>query len=111
MGVGVLIGHNGKTASNQIASTPPIHVTVGGGSSPTAATGTGKKSKAKTKASKSKTTSKSKSVSPAKASAAASKVLGTTATNLPPATVKVGQPGHGKGYQNGKFTGGFFGGG
>jgi hypothetical protein len=32
------------------------------------------------------------------------------ASATPPATVKIGQKGHGRGYKNGKFTGDFFGG-
>jgi len=30
-------------------------------------------------------------------------------SQLPPAKVKIGSPGHGKGYKNGHFTGEFFG--
>jgi hypothetical protein len=117
MGVGVLIGHSGNSASNQRASTPPVQVvkvTGGGGgggavAAATPSTPAATKTKAKAKA---KVNAKAKAQAAAaahKASAAASKVLGTTAAKLPPPTVTVGAPGHGAGYQNGHFTGTFFG--
>jgi hypothetical protein len=115
MGVGVLIGHSGNSASNQRASTPPVQVvkvTGGGGGAVAAATpSTPAATKTKAKA-KAKVNAKAKAkaaVASHKASAAASKVLGTSAAKLPPPTVTVGAAGHGTGYQNGHFTGTFFG--
>jgi hypothetical protein len=119
MGVGVLIGHSGNSSSNQRASTPPVQVvTVSGGGggalaaagAPTSKTAAAKKSTAKANAAKAKAHAKT-AVNPHKAAAAASKVLGTSGKTLPPPTVTVGQQGHGAGYQGGKFTGTFFGGG
>jgi hypothetical protein len=117
MGVGVLIGHSGNSASNQRASTPPVQVVkvTGGGDGAVAAatpsTPAATQTKAKAKA-KAKVNAKAKAkaaVASHKASAAASKVLGTSAAKLPPPTVTVGAAGHGAGYQNGHFTGTFFG--
>jgi hypothetical protein len=116
LGVGVLIGHSGNSGSSQRASTPPVQVVkLGGGgggavaANPSAPAAT--KTKAKAKATP-KVSAKAKAKAAAashKASAAASKVLGTSAAKLPPPTVTVGAPGKGAGYQNGHFTGTFFG--
>jgi hypothetical protein len=106
MGVGVLIGRD-STTSTQRASTPPVQVVSvngGGGTAAPTQSATGSAPKAK----QGRVIHISKKVSAA-ASAAASKVLGASAKNLPPPTVTVGQPGHGPGYQNGHFTGNFFG--
>jgi hypothetical protein len=115
MGVGVLIGRT-DNSSNQRASAPPAQIiTVGGGGSGTSAAANtpsnakSAKSRAvgKTKSAKANAAPVSKKAA-AKAQAAASKVLGSS-KNLPPATVTQGQSGHGPGYQNGHFTGTFFG--
>jgi predicted lipid-binding transport protein (Tim44 family) len=117
MGVGVLIGHT-DNGSSKNASAPAQIITVGGSTGPTstgaaAATTQGKAKAAKGKSSKKANANKSKSAGvnskqAAKAQAAASKVLGSS-KNLPPATVKQGQSGHGPGYTKGHFTGTFFG--
>jgi hypothetical protein len=119
MGVGVLIGrdsaNNVNTRPVQAAAPTVIHVGggTGSGSAAAAPTKSAKKSsrsgthKAK---SKTKTASKPTAAQAAKASNAASKVLGSSNKNLPPATVTVGQSGHGPGYnKSGKFDGSFFG--
>jgi hypothetical protein len=123
IGLGVLIGHSGKSpAAPKSAGAPEVITVQGGGaaSAPAATTASTptsapahvnsnsltKKSQAKLKA-----TTASKAVQQ-KANQAAGKVLGNS-NNLPPPTVTTG----GKcsnsqaGCQNGKFTGNFFGGG
>jgi hypothetical protein len=120
MGVGVLIGRNSADNVNAkpVQAAAPTVVTVGGGGAGTgttaASTGTGKSTKKSSKGKgkgkgKGKQPSKPTAAQAAKASAAASKVLGSN-KNLPPATVTVGQTGHGPGYnKSGKFDGSFFG--
>jgi hypothetical protein len=101
MGVGVLIGNSGKSSSASAGSTPPVQVvTVGGGAAV-------KSNAASTASHKSSKSSKSKSKSKAPAATAATPK--PTVKNLPPPTVTVGAKGHGPGFQNGKFTGHFFG--
>jgi len=115
MGVGVLIGHT-DNATSKNTNAPAQIITVGGASGGTstgaaAATTQGKAKAAKGKSSKKAKNSKSAGVDKkqaAKAQAAASKVLGSS-KNLPPATVKQGDSGHGPGYSGGHFTGTFFG--
>jgi hypothetical protein len=122
MGVGVLIGHNTASTPKQVAAAPPTVVTInGGGSAPTTTAASTTPSRAAKHGSTSKGSSKSKSKSKsgakpsaadaAKASNAASKVLGSSNTNLPPATVTQGQTGSGPGYNKTtkKFDGSFFG--
>ena len=118
LGVGVLIGHT-NNGSSKNANAPAQVITVGGSgggtSSGAAATTQGKAKAAKGKSSKqAKADKNSKSAGvdkkqAAKAQAAASKVLGSSSKNLPPATTKVGDAGHGPGYSKGHFTGTFFG--
>jgi hypothetical protein len=106
MGVGVLIGRSGQKPSPARAASPVQVVTVGGGTgAPTAATAAaaGKGAKATKKAGKSATA--------ADAAKAADKIKGTSIKLPKKAVVKVGSPGSGPGYQKGKFTGNFFGGG
>ena len=103
MGVGVLIGRSSqKTESSNRAAAPVQVVTVAGGGGTAAA--------ATAKAPKLKTPKKSaQKAAAAKAKADLAKTLG--GGNVPPkAVVKVGDKGHGPGYQHGKFTGNFFGG-
>lgn len=112
LGVGVLIGHD--TAGGTSASTPrvaasssPINIHVGGSGSTGSSSGSSaskghRSGSAKTKAHVSKTVV-------VKANAAAQKVTGGSA-KLAPATVTTGAKGSGAGYQNGHFTGNFFGG-
>ena len=119
MGVGVLIGRNSASNVNAkpVQAAAPTVIHVGGGTgSGTAAAGTTKAAKKSSKSGAHKSKSKTKSASKptaaqaAKASNAASKVLGSRNKNLPPATVTVGQTGHGPGYsKSGKFNGSFFG--
>jgi hypothetical protein len=120
MGVGVLIGRNSASNVNArpVQAAAPTVVTVGGGAG-TATTANPGPSKPAKKTSKSKgakgkskanNASKPTAAQAAKASNAASKVLGSSNKNLPPATVTVGQTGHGPGYdKSGKFNGSFFG--
>jgi hypothetical protein len=119
MGVGVEIGRISHTsnASTQRASAPSVQVvTVGGspGAVSTAASRSpspGTKATRKTKAASTTSNAKApvtKKVA-AKATQAAAQVLGSSAKNLAPATVKTGQACHGAGCQGGKFTGNFFG--
>jgi hypothetical protein len=103
MGVGVLIGRSSQKAAPTRAAAPVQVVTVAGagGAAPTASA----------KATPSKSHASSKAVKAPSAKQVAKSIKGTT-VKLPPHTVvKVGSPGHGPGYQNGKFTGNFFGGG
>lgn len=124
MGVGVLIGRNSASNVNArpVQAAAPTVVTVGGGGAGTGTATTGAPRTSPTKSSKSKgakgakgkakanTASKPTAAQAAKASNAASKVLGSSNKALPPATVTVGQTGHGPGYnKTGKFDGSFFG--
>ncbi|MBV9818538.1 MAG: hypothetical protein JOZ07_09345 [Solirubrobacterales bacterium] len=124
MGVGVLIGHNTASTPKQLAAASPTVVTVGGAGAGAGATtaaasaGSGARSGAGRSPGKSrghrnaqKNSSKPTAQQAAKASSAASKVLGSSQKNLPPATVTVGQKGHGPGFnkKSGKFDGSFFG--
>ncbi len=120
LGVGVLIGRNSASTVNArpVQAAAPTVVTVGGGAGTgtTAARPTSKTAKksAKSKGTKGKVkadnAAKPTAAQAAKASNAASKVLGSSNKNLPPATVTVGQTGHGPGYnKTGKFDGSFFG--
>ena len=113
MGVGVLIGHNGRSSVSTRASAPQV-ITVGGGAS---ATPTASNSSAARHTSKTASTKKAKTtvvhVTPKvskKAAAAATKVLGASApknpTVQPGDSCTAGTPG----CKNGKFTGDFFGG-
>ncbi len=121
MGVGVLIGRSSANNVNKpIQAAAPTVVTVaGGGANGTASTGASPSAKTKSSSKGAKGKSKASANSAPKptaaqaqkASQAAGKVLGSNA-NLPPATVTVGQTGHGPGYnKSGKFDGSFFGGG
>lgn len=101
MGVGVLIGRSGQKPSNSRAAAPVQVVTVGGagGASSVATSPTSTKQTAG-KTSTSKTATK-----------AAAHIKGTSVKLPKKAVVTVGTPGTGPGYQKGKFTGNFFGGG
>lgn len=108
MGVGVLIGRSGDHgASSKNNPVQVIHVTgggVAGTGTVTASTASGKS--ATTKSKKSGKGGKHGSANPGAAVAGGKNAA---KQHLPPATVKVGSPGHGRGYKNGKFTGDFFG--
>jgi hypothetical protein len=101
MGIGVLIGRSGNTT---VKSPPAQVVTISGGPTSGAAattpTTTGAASTTPSETSKAGTTGKSK---------AATKPTSTKAKAALPKAVKVGTPGHGRGYQKGHFTGNFFG--
>ncbi len=120
MGVGVLIGQNGTSNSGKQPAAPAAQVITvnggGGGSGSTATASTGSKSKKAGKKGSAKHGAAPVAHLSKKTTAAvnqgAANVVGTT-QKLAPATVKVGgkcQTGE-AGCQNGKFTGGFFGGG
>ena len=121
MGVGVLIGRNSASNVNTrpVQAAAPTVVTVGGGAG-TGADGRQRdqqvgqarhRSPRAPRASQRPTTPPQPTAAQAaKASNAASKVLGSSNKALPPATVTVGQTGHGPGYnKTGKFDGSFFG--
>jgi hypothetical protein len=100
LGIGVLIGRSGNTS---VKSPPAQVVTISGGPATGTATTTPATGTATTPASgSSSTTAKTKSK-------AAAKSTSTKSTTPAPKAVKVGTPGHGRGYQNGHFTGNFFG--
>jgi hypothetical protein len=108
MGVGVLIGRSGEKSSN--ASAAPQIITVGGsGGAANTAAAAGTAGAKGGKAAKAKSTGKKASA--AQAQKAADKIKGTNLQLPKKAVVTVGSPGTGPGYQHGKFTGNFFGGG
>lgn len=100
MGVGVLIGRSGGSGGRSAA---PSIVTVAGGGGPTAtgAPAAGAVSGAAATAAGAKAAA-AKPSGPVK-------LLQPKKSVPPPKVVKVGSPGRGPGYQNGKFTGNFFG--
>jgi hypothetical protein len=113
MGVGILIGRQNKTSAENTAARSPVQVvTVGGGGAAPAAAAAATAAHA---AATHKPSAKAKKAATKKASSSAvvDKILKPTkkAGKLPPATVKLGSKGSGRGYKNGKFTGDFFGGG
>ncbi len=100
MGVGVLIGRsgNGTTAKN-----PPAQIlTVAG----PAATSGSAATQPETSATSTTASGATHTAAGAKAS---TKSTSKKATAPPLKAAKVGSPGHGAGYQNGHFTGNFFG--
>jgi hypothetical protein len=109
IGVGVLIGRTGQ--HNVAAKTPPVQVvTVAGsatpGSTPAAPGST-------TPAATPGTTKPNAKAGKGTASNAAVKAVpksGGKVQKTKGTVVKIGSKGHGPGYQNGKFTGNFFGG-
>jgi hypothetical protein len=109
LGIGVLIGRAGNSGSSGNAGKVSV-ITVNGAGGTAAASGTGTTTTpgSHTSASSNKT-HKAKSSSGASANAASA--TAKTVTALPPPTVTLGAKGHGAGYQNGHFTGNFFGGG
>jgi hypothetical protein len=101
MGIGVLIGRSGNTT---VKSPPAQVVTVSGGPS----TGTAAATPTTTSTSTTPASGSSGAAAKAKSNAAATPTSAKSKAPLPKA-VKVGTPGHGRGYQNGHFTGNFFG--
>ena len=110
MGIGVLIGRSGHDSGSS-KNAQVITVQGGGTGSTAAAAGAG--AAGATKAASSKGTPKSKAQAKAQAknkAADLNRSVQKPGEKTPPAAVKVGSPGHGPGYKNGKFTGDFFGG-
>jgi hypothetical protein len=113
MGVGVLIGHSGKSASS---SSPPVQVVKVPGTGATAGTASASANK---KIPKSKNAKTGKSKAAVQKNLAANAASGGTSTalkaapgvTLPPPTAKVGSSCSSgtSGCQGGKFTGNFFG--
>jgi hypothetical protein len=105
MGVGVLIGRSGNDGTT--ARSPAVQVVsvpgAGAGAANAAATTTPDATTAGASDTAAKTAKKS-------AVAKAAKPTKLKTVKTPPPTVKLGSPGHGPGYKNGKFTGDFFGG-
>ena len=101
MGIGVLIGRSGNNTS---AKAPPAQiVTVAGAGAGGAASGAASQPGTSTPA-----TPTDKSGSTTVTATPKSKTI-KKSTAPKPKAVKVGSAGHGKGYQNGHFTGNFFG--
>ncbi len=105
LGVGVLIGHSGShSASSGAPAVQVVKVPATGGATSTTAQASPSGGSAKAKKAK-------VSGGGGTQSAKSNPFLKTTkaAGKLPAPVVKVGSPGHGRGYKNGHFTGSFFG--
>jgi len=102
VGIGVLIGRSGSTT---VKSPPAQVVTISGAPS------TGTAATTPTTGASTTPTGESSSAGTASTtkSKASTKSTSTKAKTPVPKAVKVGTPGHGRGYQNGHFTGNFFG--
>jgi hypothetical protein len=105
LGVGVLIGRSGNNSSGKAPAAQVIRVT---GSGATGAAGNTAAAAGGSGGGKSKKPTKKGGGSHSKKPIAAQTVQ-PKGSNVPPPAVKIGSPGHGKGYKNGKFTGDFFG--
>jgi hypothetical protein len=103
MGVGVLIGRGGGDSNGKSGQVQVVTVPSGSGAA-AAGTAAAATQAATTSAKHKKTAAKRKTAASTTASS-----LPKNKKKLPPPVVKVGSPGHGAGYQNGKFTGNFFG--
>jgi hypothetical protein len=103
MGIGVLIGRSGNSTA---AKSPRVQVvTVAGGAGATSTgAATGATATPPAVGSGSSSTKSGGTHSAASATPTSKKPAAP-----PPKTVTVGSPGHGPGYQNGHFTGNFFG--
>jgi hypothetical protein len=113
MGIGVLIGRSGHDSGSSKNAQQVITVQGGGGTGSTAAAaaGTGVAAGATKAASSKDTKSKARAKAQAKKNAAdLNRSTQKPGEKTPPPAVKIGSPGHGPGYKNGKFTGDFFGG-
>ena len=109
MGVGVLIGRSGDHGSGSKNNpVQVIHVAGGSGAAGTAGATNASTAGTNSAATKSKKSGGGKAAKHGGSGAGNGKQP-PTAKNLPPPVVKVGTPGHGRGYKNGKFTGDFFG--
>jgi hypothetical protein len=105
MGIGVLIG---RSANNTSVKTPPLEVVTVAGA---ASSGTTTSATATPPASGGSASTSTSSGATHSSASAKSTSKAASKTSAAPAlkTVKVGSPGHGSGYQNGHFTGNFFG--
>ena len=104
MGIGVLIGHLGNSgATPRAAAAPSVHVTVGAGAASTNTSAT-----TSIAANTPSASSKSHKSSGKQKSSTATPVVKTVQA-APPPTVTLGAKGTGAGYQNGHFTGNYFG--
>ena len=113
LGVGVEIGRS--SGDNQkAASTPPVRLVIPtgvAGAAAAAVTATpGAAATTTTATGGGKSGGSGKSGGGGGGGGKATPTPTPAASATPPATVKLGQKGHGKGYKNGKFTGDFFGG-
>jgi hypothetical protein len=108
MGIGVLIGRSGHDSSTKAAGAQVITVQGGGGTG-AAAAGAAAGAGATKAASSAKKAKKTTTTAAKKKAAALNQSVQKPGQTTPPPAVKVGSPGHGKGYKNGKFTGDFFG--
>jgi hypothetical protein len=101
MGIGVLIGRSGSTS----AKAPPAQVVTVAGAGPAA---TSPSASQPTSSASPTPTTKAGGGNPAASTPPTSKSPSKKAAIPPPKPVTVGTPGHGPGYENGKFTGNFF---
>jgi hypothetical protein len=103
VGIGVLIGRSGNSTAAKSPRVQVVTVAGGGGAASSgAATGT-------TATPPAAGSGASSTKSGATHSAASATATSKKAAAAPPKTVTIGSPGHGPGYQNGHFTGNFFG--
>jgi hypothetical protein len=118
LGVGVLIGNAGKDDNGSAAAAAPQVITVNGAAAAASDTTATTPTTADSAAAKDKAAKDAKSAKSAKSSDTTAKTATTVVTtpgggSVPQATsapvVKKGQKGSGPGYENGKFTGNFFG--
>jgi hypothetical protein len=112
LGIGVLIGRSGHDTGSSKNAQQVITVQGGGGTGSTASAATTGGAAGATKAASSKGDTKSKAQAKAQAKKKAADLnrsIQKPGEKTPPPAVKIGSPGHGPGYKNGKFTGDFFG--
>jgi len=110
MGVGVLIGRSGDHGpGSKNNPVQVIHVAGGTGATGTAGATHASTAAANSAATKSKKSGKGGKHTTSNPGAAVAGGKNAAKQHLPPPVVKVGTPGHGRGYKNGKFTGDFFG--
>ena len=107
LGIGVLIGRSSNGTSSRDARVQVVTVAGGGSGASTGTTGTGVSASTSGAVSSTPTTKAATSHANAKVSAALA--AKKAAAGPPPKVVTIGSPGHGPGYQNGHFTGNFFG--
>jgi len=103
MGIGVLIGRSGNSTAAKSPRVQVVTVQGGGGAASGAAT------TAATATPPAVGSGSSSTKSGGAHSAASATPTSKKPAVAPPKTVTVGSPGHGPGYQNGHFTGNFFG--